>query len=402
MVLKNSKLNNHTLLFFFKKNKMNAQTPENTTTESTTYRQKQSNSSTSPSSKTKKKSPLREWFDAIIFAVIAATIIRMFFIEAYTIPTSSMEKSLLVGDYLFVSKINYGARIPITPLAFPFAHHTMPFGSTSKAYSTAIQLPYWRLPALQSIKRNDVVVFNYPMEDFRPVDKRENYIKRCIAIPGDKLEVINRQVFINGTPAENPENMQSTYAVITNGTPINKKLIDDMNITEGGPTTIQNTYNFCLTNANVQRISQLENITKVDTNMREKGVYVPEENVFPHDPAHFQWNIDNYGSIQVPQKGQTVQLDSTNIALYRRIIEVYEGNKLTLTGNKIYINEQETNQYTFKMNYYFMMGDNRHNSLDSRYWGFVPEDHIVGKALFVWLSMDGAKIRWNRLFKGVH
>ncbi|RYY37626.1 MAG: signal peptidase I [Sphingobacteriaceae bacterium] len=356
-------------------------------------------------SKNKKKSAGREWADAIIFAVIAATLIRTLFIEAYTIPTPSMERSLLVGDFLFVSKVNYGARTPITPISFPFAHHTMPILGT-KAYWDGIKLPYYRLPGLSDIKRGDVVVFNYPMEAdspyYRPVDKRENYIKRCQGAPGDTLSIVDAQVFINGKAAENPPEAQTDYIMTTSDSvAYNPDVLKELNIQD---------YNgdgrLSMTKASADKLKSLSGIKSLTPVIALKGVSEPFLPVFPNDP-HYQWNADNYGPIIIPKKGWTVKLDSLTLPIYKRAIEVYEGNKLQITGNEITINGKKTDSYTFKMNYYWMMGDNRHNSLDSRYWGFVPEDHVVGKALFVWMSWDSegsffSKIRWSRLFRGVH
>ncbi len=354
------------------------------------------------------KSKVREWLDALLFAVIAATIIRIFLIEAYTIPTSSMEKSLLIGDYLFVSKINYGPRVPMTPLSFPFAHHTLPFTRDTKSYLEWLKIPYYRLPGFQDIKRNDVVVFNFPKEDFRPVDKRENYIKRCVAIPGDDLEIVDRQLLINGQTADNPELAQFNYFVRTNGTPINKKTLEKMDVTEGGMHVgAGDLYEYTLTNQSLDKLKKLQNVQKIDTINRDKGKSTKTEPVFPYNNENYPWNIDNYGPLKVPAKGATIQLTRENLGIYERIIKIYEGNDLKVSPDGIFINGTKTDSYTFQMDYYFMMGDNRHNSLDSRYWGFVPQDHIVGKALLIWLSIDGKKkfldkIRWNRLFKLVH
>jgi signal peptidase I len=353
------------------------------------------------------KSATREWADAILFAVVAATLIRSFLLEAYTIPTGSMEKSLLIGDFLFVSKVDYGPRIPMTPIAFPFAHHTMPVTGT-KAYWEGLSLKYRRLPGFTDIKRNDVVVFNYPMDADeplnRPVDKRENYIKRCVAIGGDVLKVVNTQVYVNGKPANNPPQGQSTYFVQTDGTDINPATLLEMNIE--AQMEAANTYLMFMTEKEADIIRKWPTVKSVIPRITVSGYLNPNNMVFPQD-SRFKWNEDNYGPITVPKKGWTVKLDTTTIPIYKRAIEVYEGNKFEQRGAEILINDKAVNSYTFKMNYYWMMGDNRHNSLDSRFWGFVPEDHIVGKAKFIWMSFDAngsflSKIRWNRIFKGIH
>lgn len=350
-----------------------------------------------------RKSKTREWIDALVFAIIAATIIRTFFIEAFTIPTPSMEKTLMVGDFLFVSKVNYGARTPMTPLSVPFVHQEMPI-TGGKAYSEAIKLPYYRLPGFADIKRNDIVVFNYPMEDDRPIDKQTHYIKRCVALPGDKLEIIDRMVRINGEPGMLPKKSQFVYDIKTNGSGINERLLRKLDVTDGGPTFNQGEYRYCLTEPNAKELKNLPNVTSLTVMGQAKGVF--EDYIFPYDPK-LAWNMDNFGPLVIPAKGATVNLTADNIAIYRRIISKYENNKLEELNGKFYINDKEASQYTFKQDYFFMMGDNRHNSADSRFWGFVPEDHIVGKAVFIWMSWDtnGSflnKIRWNRLFRLIH
>lgn len=354
-----------------------------------------------------KKSAGREWADAIIFAVIAATLIRSFLLEAYTIPTGSMEKSLLIGDFLFVSKINYGPRVPMTPIAFPFAHHTMPVIGT-KAYWDGIELPYYRLPGFEKIERRDVVVFNYPMEADppfnRPVDKRENYIKRCIAIPGDTLRIIHANVYVNGKLSEKPTFSEKHYIVTSDGTDFNPQTLLDMDIEAQRISETQ--FEFNMTRQQAEEIKNWANVKSVQEYIKEPSDYNPQFGIYPSDP-HFKWNEDNFGPIVVPRRGLTIKLDSTNLAIYKRAITVYEHNTLEQRGGQLYINGKPASSYTFKMDYYWMMGDNRDNSLDSRFWGFVPEDHIVGKALFVWMSWNTngtflGKIRWNRIFMGIH
>ena len=348
----------------------------------------------------KKKSATREWVDAIVFAVVAATFIRMFTIEAYTIPTSSMEKSLLIGDFLFVSKLSYGPRIPNTPLSFPFAHHTMPLTKNTKSYLDWIKWDYNRLPGFGKIKNNDVVVFNYPMEDFRPVDKRENYIKRCIAIPGDTLLIVDKQVYLNSNANTNPPDMQFAYNVKTDGTGFNPKNLKKLDITEGSPITNLGEWSLRMTKPVAEKVKEFDNVLSVEEANMGKDVFA--DYIFPHTPA-YPWNVDNFGPLVIPKKGATIELTAKNLPIYERIITIYEGNTLDTSTGKILINGKEANSYTFEMDYYFMMGDNRHNSADSRFWGFVPEDHIVGKAVFIWLSLDKnesflKKIRWSRLF----
>lgn len=391
-----------------------------------------------------KKSKTREWLDSIIFAVIAATIIRTFFIEAYTIPTSSMEKSLLIGDYLFVDKISYGPRIPMTPLSFPFAHHTLPLTKQTKSYLEWIKLNYYRFPGFVKIKNNDVVVFNYPDGDTvalnmqnrsyyalvrevghkevwrnkrmfgdivaRPVDKRENYIKRCLGIPGDSLEIINQVVYINGQPLPDVGIKEFKYIVETDSSApsISPKTIDKYDITEEVQLIDFNKYVITLTEESATKIKQIPNVKKV-----EKIIY-PEGHwafyTFPFD-SNYKWNEDNYGPIYIPKAGSTIPINSKNISIYLRCIEIYENNKVFVKGDKVFINDKEATSYTFKLDYYWMMGDNRHNSADSRFWGFVPIDHIVGKAVFVWLSIAQQnpnlreeknlfqRIRWSKMFR---
>jgi signal peptidase I len=385
-----------------------------------------------------KKSQIREWTDAIIFAVVAASIIRIFMVEAYTIPTSSMEKSLLVGDFLFVSKMSYGPKLPNTPLAFPFVHHTMPLSQYTKSYVEWIKWPFYRFPGLTTIKHGDVVVFNYPDGDTvalkqqnqsyyglvrqlgrervwndkfnfgdivaRPVDKRENYIKRCIGLPGDTIQIIDEVVQINGKPLDFPELSQFIYQVKTDGNPINRRILGKLDVTEEVQMTESGDQVLTLTQESVASLKKMPNVLSVDKIIQPKGFWQPY--IFPFDSA-YAWNVDNFGPLYIPKAGATVKLTLANLPLYSRIINAYELNSLAVENGKIFINGKEATSYTFKLDYYWMMGDNRHNSADSRFWGFVPVDHIVGKAVFVWLSLDNnksllsGKIRWNKLFRSV-
>lgn len=350
-----------------------------------------------------RKSKTREWVDAIIFAVIAATIIRTFLIEAFTIPTPSMEKSLLVGDFLFVSKINYGARTPMTPLSFPFAHQELPLIG-GKSYSEAIKWPYYRLPGFAKIKNDDIVVFNYPMEDDRPVDKQTHYIKRCIGIPGDRVEVVNGTVVRNGKKVNLPEKGQWLYDVQTDGTGFNQRTLDKLDITEGGPGMLEGQFRLFMTPPAAGEMKKMSHVQRVEKISAPKGLY--EDYIYPHHPD-MPWNVDNFGPVYLPRKGETVPLNHENYLLYHRCITKYEGNTLEEHDGKYILNGQPATEYTFGMDYYFMMGDNRHNSADSRFWGFVPDDHIVGKAVFIWMSWNANgnllnKIRWNRLFRLIH
>ena len=380
--------------------------------------------------KERKKKPIwREWLDAAVFAIVAATIIRTFLVEAYTIPTGSMEGSMLVNDYLFVSKVSYGPRVPMTPLSVPLVHNTMPI-TGGKSYSEAVKWDYKRWWGFGDVERYDIVVFNFPEGDTiikempeqdyyiisrvqgrqnvlssytidtRPIDKTDNYIKRCIGIPGDVVEIRDGIVHINNAPSPVFPHSKMEYLVVTNGSPMNINFLDEHDVDM--INVIGNQYTLMIENEHVPAVQKQPQVVRFIPAIMKKGEVGPVQAwTFPQDTVHFKWNQDNFGPMTVPKKGVTVQLSPANIALYRRIIDVYEENDLQEVNGQFIINGKPANSYTFKMDYYWMMGDNRHNSLDSRFWGFVPENHVVGKAWFVWLSYGENGIRWNRLLRGV-
>lgn len=431
-----------------------------------------------------KKSTAREWGEAIIFAVFAAAFIRMFLIEAYKIPTPSMEESLLVGDFLFVSKAHYGIRTPQTVLMIPLLHNVIPILG-GESYLKEPNLKMRRLPALERIDNNEPLVFNYPEGDsvyitpgrvwsiydvrrnpglerivagrelrVRPIDKRDHYIKRTIGLPGQQVEIRDRQVYIDGKAAENPKGLCFRY-LVKYETPLNPNKLAEIGITEDdkrydmnpgganyqmlvlteaqkealkgmdpsvriypndlylveipGDFNLQTIVGWGISDAHFRAKipggviltltdSQIGTIQQSDSTLTVRP-FTESNRLFPHDPQHFgEWTVDNYGPVMVPKAGATIELKPENIALYRRIINVYEDNEFSEKGGKFFINGQEANTYTFKQDYYWAMGDNRHNSEDSRYWGFVPHDHVVGKPLFIWFSSGPEGIRWNRIF----
>ena len=351
---------------------------------------------------------------SLLFAIIVATFVHTYFLQPYTIPTSSLEKSLLIGDFLFVSKINYGARVPMTTVAFPMVHDSIPFFK-SKSYLKWPQLPYFRLPSLEKIARTDIVVFNWPADTVhffgdtktiglrKPIDKKSNYVKRCVGIPGDNLSIKDGIVYINGKILVLPERAkpQFSYTVTTDGSSFDQTyLLKELNITDEVYQTAQDSFYFkALT---VESANRLKNNPIVKSVVRNIST-APEPNIFPQNN---KWNQDNYGPIYIPQKGKTVAITTETLPFYKKIISEYEENDLKVIGSEIRINGAVAKNYTFKQDYYWMMGDNRHNSEDSRYWGFVPENHIVGKPVFIWMSWDThgsglGKVRWERLFTTV-
>jgi len=349
-----------------------------------------------------KKSKAREWVDALIFAVVAATIIRGLLFSAYAIPSGSMEGTELTGDYLFVSKFSYGARMPFTPVSIPFTEPTIALLGNMKSYWDGIQLPYFRLPGTTQVKKGDVVVFNKPSETGTPIDMQTTLIKRCQATAGDTLTIVGAQVYINGKAAPNAPKAQTSYTVITDGNDLNPQIFQDLNITVVGQTAANN-YEMIIPKDNIATLKSYSNIKSISPVVAMAGLYDSE--IFPNNP-HFKWNLDNFGPLVLPKKGMTIPLNDSTLILYKTAIEQYEHNRLGRSGSNITLNGKKAATYTFKMNYYWMMGDNRHDSLDSRFWGYVPEDHIVGKAIITWFSTDPNKnffsaIRWNRILRPI-
>jgi len=400
------------------------------------------------------------WVDAIVFALVAVYFINTFLFQNYQIPSSSLEKSLLVGDFLFVSKASYGPRVPNTPLSFPLVQHTFPL-LNCKSFIEKPQWDYHRLKGFDQIKRDDIVVFNFPAGDtvalkvtnpdyytscymvgkdvvnnrkdifgdivYRPVDRRENFVKRCVGVAGDWFQIKNNQIYVNGQKQAKIPGIQFNYYVQTDGTLLTSDLLDKLGISvddrwflndsqtndhnpehdpERAATQIIDSglnpkfpiYHFPLNEEAYNQIQKIAGVTKVKIEQSNRF------DVFPLG-GHKSWTRDNYGPIWIPKKGTTLALNAYNLPIYERIIRVYENNKFEVKDGVYYINGKASKTYTFKMDYYWMMGDNRHNSADSRFWGFVPEDHIVGRPVLVWLSLDkdkgwfSGKIRWNRFFK---
>lgn len=353
---------------------------------------------------------VREWFNSIVFAVIAATLIRWTTVEAFVVPTPSMENTILTGDYLFVSKLHYGTRTTTTPLQIPLTHQKI-WGTDIPSYLDWIELPSYRLPGFSEVKREDVVVFNVPPARLSdgvdyPVQLKKYYVKRCVGVPGDKLVIRDKVVIVNGNTLPSPEYMKFRYTVTANdeitGRTLRKLELssDDFTMLGRGRSN-EAVYSMLLTGNQRDALRELTFIRAVEPDPNTGAGVDPD--IFPTS-RFAPWNGDNYGPLLIPEKGMTIALNDSTLALYGETIRLYEHHQdAELNDGKLLIEGKPVREYTFTQNYYFMMGDNRHDSLDSRYWGFVPEDHIVGKALFVWLSVDSEadllhKVRWNRLF----
>lgn len=372
----------------------------------------------------KPKSKAEETLGSIVFAVIAATIVHTYFMQPFTIPTSSLEKSLYVGDFLFVSKFHYGARTPGTAVSFPMVHDTIPLAKT-KSYTNTPQLPMFRLPGFQEVERNDIVVFNWPTDTVpyfgysgkkkyvKPIDKKSNYVKRAVGVSGDSLEIIDGKVYINSNPLKLPERADLQYSYKVQGDNFNPNTIMNRYEITDGFIPINNGQYFAkaISESNIDRFKKLPNVKSVTKQIYGKSATPLNKAIFPNT-ARRNWNRDNFGPIYIPEAGKTVKIDNNSIDFYKRIIEVYEGsemgisNKITFNGTQVLLNGELLKEYTFKQNYYWMMGDNRHNSEDSRFWGYVPENHVLGKPVFIWLSLDYNKpfpdmIRWDRMFTTV-
>jgi signal peptidase I len=369
-----------------------------------------------------------EWISSIVFAIIAATLVHTYFMQPYTIPTSSLEKTLLVGDFLFVSKFHYGARVPMTTVAAPMVHDTIPaipvpftgikLTKKFRSYLNKPQLPYFRIPGFQKIERNDIVVFSWPVdtvEQFfkktnrrirKPIDKKSNYVKRCVAIAGDSLEIKDGYIYINGERTKLPDRAKPQYKfyVNTGGQQLSRNMISNRyKVRDGEWGQMQDgNYIINLTDQEAAQLAKNPSVKGITKIIDPKGT---DGQVFPN-VVSLGWNKDNYGPIYIPEKGKSVKLDKKSLPFYKRIITEYEKNTLIVNGDEILINGKDVDSYTFKQNYYWMMGDNRHNSEDARYWGYVPFDHAVGKPVFIWMSWNSSgkglnKIRWERMFTTV-
>jgi signal peptidase I len=339
------------------------------------------------------KETVKEWFKAICISFFCVLFLRTFLFEISPVSSPSMEKTLLTGDYMFINKLSYGPRLLKTVFSIPFINQ--------KYYSDILSLPYMRLFGTPDVERNDIVVFNYPLDDEHPVDHRTYFVKRCVALPGDSFKITDGLVYVNNKLVDDEENLQFNYHLKADKL-LDSTFIATYRLTEGGKISDNNDYSFTLTRALADTFKSKTYIPLIERNKEKKEMW--DEFVFPFN-ANYKWNVDNYGSLKIPAEGDTIQLDSLHLCFYERIISVYEGNTIELKGDSVFINQEYQTNYVIKQNYYFMMGDNRHNSQDSRHWGFVPEDHIIGKATRIIFSNDklhGDGVRWSRLFQGIH
>lgn len=356
--------------------------------------------------KKRKKSLLREWSEAIGIAFIVLLICRLLFFETFAIPSGSMDNTLLAGDYIVVNKLAYGPRMPMTPLSIPFAHQRI---GSMKSYLSWIAFPYARIPGYADITYNDVLVFNFPAEDqfplegepeVYPVDHRSHFVKRCVALPGDTFEIRNSDVYVNRRKLVPPDQALFEYKITVDTMMRDSALLRRLGMVQESRQTKNWIYTVYLRPQTADSIRQLKNIIGVEAILAQPATY--DQSIFPNDEL-FAWNLDQYGPVVLPREGMTVPLSVDSLPLYQRIIVDYEHNVLKVQGDSIYINDQLVTSYTFKMNYYFVLGDNRHNSFDSRIWGFVPEDHIVGRAAFILYSRDrvNSRSRWDRMFESI-
>jgi signal peptidase I len=340
----------------------------------------------------KHKQVITEWSKAIGISFLCVLFIRTFLFEISPVSSPSMEKGLLTGDFMLINKLSYGPRLPKTLLSLPFVNQ--------RFYLTWIELPYLRLFGSPDVERNDVVVFNYPQETEYPVDHRSYFVKRCVALPGDSLRIENGIVYVNHQAADKDGMLQYNYHIKSDRL-LDSAFIAHYQLNEGGKISDNNDYSFTLTSALADTLKSRTYITSIEKNTEKKEMW--DEFVFPYN-NHYKWNVDNYGTLRIPAEGDTVHLDSLNLCFFERIITLYEGNTLDIKHDSVFINNEYTSTYVIQQNYYFMMGDNRHNSQDSRHWGFVPEDHIIGKATRLIYSTDKiyhTGIRWDRILKGI-